>query len=234
MNKTKRRLKRLRRKEEKKKKEIRMAASSGARYGFCEVLERRLSSKFTPDFLERKLERMIPMFFYGTLKKGQRAHSFLKGAEFVSEAKTASQSFEMFRTSPGDEKDFPVVMQSVASKPESGVIWGEVWNVDPITLLEIDRMEGNTELYRRVQRFVWLTDIDVEGKPNLHPSAKVWMYIGVPKYWEDWPLVRAKQNKKDGKVPWYEWEAERYSSFGMGFEFALDNIDKRVKEVRCG
>lgn len=83
------------------------------------------------------------VFVYGTLKKGHRNHSFLKGARFIGPAQTAPfclmQAFESV-SSPG--KFTPGVFQV-----GSAAIAGEVYEVDETILAMLDKLEGVGEKY---------------------------------------------------------------------------------------
>ncbi|MCG8391462.1 MAG: gamma-glutamylcyclotransferase [Pseudomonadales bacterium] len=78
------------------------------------------------------------VFVYGTLKRGLRNHHFLRRARFVGAACTAP-AFQLFDLGgcPG------------AWLPGSGVIHGEVYEVDALTLASLDRLEEVPRVYRR-------------------------------------------------------------------------------------
>ena len=105
-----------------------------------------------------------PVFVYGTLKRGFPNHVHLAGARLVGDAVTVCA--------------FPLIVQgqffSPALIPEPGSghrIAGELWQVDPTKLAELDRLEsvGLPTGYIR-------DTIEVEtGAPPLRQAA--WTYF---------------------------------------------------------
>src|SRR5687767_5376125 len=113
-----------------------------------EELRQRITPH-SPDYFERKLEHLLPVFVYGTLKSGGRLHSILNGSPWLGEAHTVLSGFWMQEVTDGG---FPIVWEVPKASPElgkCGLIWGEVYVVDPVTLLELDRAERNTVMYER-------------------------------------------------------------------------------------
>lgn len=145
---------------------------------------RQRINQFSPDYMERKLEHLLPVFVYGTLKSGGRLHEILKGSPWLGEAHTALSSFWMQEVAEGG---FPIVWRIPKESPElgkSGFICGEVYVVDPVTLLELDRIERNTVMYQRGQHHVYLLDQKYKLQDGYHtPSLKCWMYSGNPDFW---------------------------------------------------
>lgn len=99
------------------------------------------------------------VFVYGSLKRGGTNHDLLEGAAFLGEAEV--EGLEMHATGRG----FP------ACVPGDGVVEGEVYRVDDETLLEVDRLEGVPDLYRRRR---------VEG---------MWVYVWAGEPGEGWERV---------------------------------------------
>jgi gamma-glutamylcyclotransferase (GGCT)/AIG2-like uncharacterized protein YtfP len=77
-------------------------------------------------------ETSIPLFVYGTLKKGFGLHSALNGAPFIQDA--SLKGFQMFSLGgyPGIVRD-----------EKAGTVKGEIYEVDPITLHRLDYIEGS-------------------------------------------------------------------------------------------
>ena len=152
----------------------------------------------TPDFIDRKLDRHIPVFVYGTLKKGLSNHYLLEGAPYLGSAITDTARFYMRET-----EHFPIVFEANGQKKVSaGKIFGEVYVVDPKRLLQLDRLEGNGYMYQR--ELVWTKLLDQDRSTALLPHIKTWMYVGVPSYFSMSPLGNVKGKEASvGMV--YEW-----------------------------
>lgn len=83
----------------------------------------------------------IPIFVYGTLKRGGSNQAEMRGHHFVGPA----------RTTPGHALYSLGEYPGLVGEPEgSGVVSGEVWAVAPAGLRRLDAFEGVPEgLYRR-------------------------------------------------------------------------------------
>jgi gamma-glutamylcyclotransferase (GGCT)/AIG2-like uncharacterized protein YtfP len=77
------------------------------------------------------------VFVYGTLKRGERNHSFLRNATFVSDARTVD------RFSLLDLGSFPAMVRHPAETQVSG----EIYQIDANILERLDRLEGVPTLY---------------------------------------------------------------------------------------
>ena len=83
----------------------------------------------------------IPVFVYGTLKRGGSNHSFMEGQVFLGETRTVP-GYRLYEVA-----DYPGMVHEKAD--QRGVL-GEVWAVDVHTLAQLDELEGIDEkLYRR-------------------------------------------------------------------------------------
>jgi len=91
-----------------------------------------------------------PIFVYGTLRRGERAHPLLSGASFLGEARTEA-GYALI-----DLGTYPGLVRAV-----SGHVVGEVYEVDAPRLVELDAYEGHPVLFRRVE--IGLDCID--GRP---------------------------------------------------------------------
>lgn len=136
----------------------------------------------TPDYLERKLEGQIPVFVYGSLREGFHNHGVIQGSPYIGEAVTSIEKYEMREPSHGG---FPLVFLRGIRDPKtnasSGKVRGEVYVVDPRTLLELDRLENNGKMYTRSLQYVYLKDQNLGGKGK--PIKKVWMYLSNEDFW---------------------------------------------------
>ena len=80
----------------------------------------------------------MKIFVYGTLKRGQPLHYALHGQTYVGEARTLPH-FRLFSLG-----EYPGLVN--AERPGDGLaIEGEVWDVDPCCLAELDEIEAVDE-----------------------------------------------------------------------------------------
>lgn len=79
------------------------------------------------------------VFVYGSLKRGFHNHLLLENAVFLGEYETLGQ-FTMY-----DYGSFP----AVTVQPSNYSIFGELYEVDDITLEILDDLEGHPEWYDR-------------------------------------------------------------------------------------
>jgi len=99
----------------------------------------------------------IPVFVYGTLKKGHGNHPALEGATFLGEGQTVAP----YALHAGD--GLPMVDEANPISP----IHGELYLVDAHTLAALDRLEGHPSFYCRK----WV--------PIRHPGGTgyAWLYF---------------------------------------------------------
>lgn len=81
------------------------------------------------------------VFVYGSLKRGFGNNAFLRDARFVCETRTKDHGFAMISL-----ESFPAVFTDGRYAIE-----GEVYAVDAYTLLRLDSLESNGELYERIE-----------------------------------------------------------------------------------
>ena len=97
------------------------------------------------------------VFVYGTLMRGERAHSYLSKAEFVGEYRLSDYAIYNLGLYPG-------------IRPKKGcVVYGEVYAVDDRMLRDMDRYEGEGSLYYR-------TPVTVEND-NDRIDAVAYVYV---------------------------------------------------------
>lgn len=179
-----------------------------------ELFDRR--NPETPDYLDFKNLRNIPIFVYGSEMTGGKLHRFLQNdieAIFLGDGRTATASYVMEKA----EWDGPVVFNTVAQN--SFRVYGEVYLVSPKTILNLDKLNANNEIMRREKRFIWLMEQGIKGKANLHPALKCWMYTGIENYWEDQTTHRMETKKGYAGESAYEWKTD--------FQFEIPEFLKR-------
>jgi gamma-glutamylaminecyclotransferase len=103
------------------------------------ILEELQIDESLPEYQPETKHRL---FVYGTLKRGFGNNPLLSRATFLTPAQTADNSFMMF--------DFGGV-PGVRELSEGGeyAIFGEIYEIDGIDLLNCDILENNGHIYKR-------------------------------------------------------------------------------------
>lgn len=91
------------------------------------------------DFDMEDEKEKFAVFVYGTLMRGERAHSFLSGAKFIGEYRLDDYAMYNLGWFPG------------ISPSKGDCVFGEVYEVDLETLQEMDVYEGEGHLYHRTR-----------------------------------------------------------------------------------
>lgn len=146
---------------------------------FMANLSRR-RSKFTPDYFQRKMEDHIPMFVYGAMKKGGFLYDDIMDSCYYLGSGTTSQGHWDLRTE--ENGYYPIMMKSFQGEDAFlGKVRGQVFVVDPLTLLQVDRMEQNGVLFKRQKIFIALHDQKYTTKDGLRATIiPCWTYVGLP------------------------------------------------------
>lgn len=89
--------------------------------------------------------KIIPVFVYGTLKRGYHNNILLKGSTFIGKASTVDKW-----TMVGEGRGFPYVVEK--DEMLGNNIVGEVFYVDVITMARLDMLEGvSSNHYKKVK-----------------------------------------------------------------------------------
>ena len=99
----------------------------------------------------------MKVFVYGTLRKGLAWHSLIKNSEFIGEAKTKDKYCLYAENIPFLFKD-----------EEVSKIKGEVYEVDELTLKNLDKLEGHPNWYYREEVSIIL---------NTEKEIIAWVYF---------------------------------------------------------
>ncbi len=153
-------------------------------------LQKRITDSMTPDFVELKQKSSLqPVFVYGTLKKGHRLHDVLSGCPYLGRGITSIARWDLKNAPQGS---FPIMFKLKTENPHKGKVCGEVYAVDPLTMLELDEIESNGRMYQREKVHIRLRDQHYKTTTgDMNPSVQCWTYVGVDKYWEDTMCWRA-------------------------------------------
>lgn len=128
---------------------------------------KQLKARFidTPDFMDLKNIKNIPILIYGDLKHKNRNHNLLRDAKYLGEATT---SWNQFIIKSRNMRPVAVDLTIPAN-----FIVGELYAVDPITMLLIDRSCGNTRYTNR--EMVWVKCVNGSHETR---SMQAWMHVG--------------------------------------------------------
>lgn len=185
-------------------------------------LGKRVNQSCTPDFIDlKKKSPLQPVFVYGTLKRGNRLHDVISGCDYLGRGLTSIARWEL-RNAP--HSSFPIMFKMDNNHPNRGKIWGEVYAVDPLTLLELDEIENNGRMYQRTKVHITLKDQTYKTTTgDKNPSIQIWTYLGVHKYWENDQCWRAPYVELDG-TRIYDWQAlTSWSEYVQTFTSDMDD-----------
>lgn len=145
---------------------------AGALSMFTELKAR---SVYTPDMdVMETYTDYIPIFEYGIRKNyGNTPHPQFKGAKYLGEALTTSETFVM-----KEHLDFPYVFKIKHTSPSAKRILGQLFAVPIITLLTLDRSYNNNIICRRHKVYVKCMDQFAPFKQaERRPVIEAYMYI---------------------------------------------------------
>ena len=124
-------------------------------------------SKYTPDMPALNLRNWHTVAVYGTLKKGNALHGMLRNAKFISGGWTESDRFVLYDIKTGTEK-FPVAMSTATQLGRRVAV--EVYQVKPEVIKNLDVIEENGYLYKRIRTKI----LQQNGL-----TEYAWFYIGL-------------------------------------------------------
>mgnify|MGYP006365673073 CR=1 FL=1 len=142
-------------------------------------LQRRQAQ--TPDFKDIRLKEKVLLFIYDDMKKGGLNNYFLTESDYLGVARTASNFYKM-RTGI-----FPIVFdEEDKNTVVRGFIQGEIFAVSPETILAMDRLKCNGEMFSRKKRNFFLEEQHRTTKDGKKQAITVtaYIYIGVNEFWK--------------------------------------------------
>lgn len=95
------------------------------------------------------------VFVYGTLKRGHGNHRLLESSEFFGDA-TTEKPHALYVSG------LPYLMESPNEGDQGRHVIGEIYEVNPIVLRDLDMLEGHPTLYER--KLIEVRGIDDEIK----------------------------------------------------------------------
>jgi len=114
------------------------------------------------------------VFVYGTLKRGFCNHALLAEAEFIGEATTVAR-FGLYLGADDyalDGEEIPYLYRHPKVTDEAISVHGEVWEISPTMLRQLDRLEGHPEWYRRESIQVQInSEAPMEVQTYLRPGS---------------------------------------------------------------
>ncbi|MEB3254794.1 MAG: gamma-glutamylcyclotransferase family protein [Synechococcaceae cyanobacterium] len=112
-------------------------------------------------------QETIPVFVYGTLRRGQANHHLLRGAHWGGEQRLPGARLH-------DLGPFPMAIATPDTAADA--VQGELWWVDAATLARLDHLEGHPRLYER-------------RRLALASGQRAWVYLGRPKQVRHSPVL---------------------------------------------
>lgn len=182
-----------------------------------DTLIARRDTEFTPDFDELKTEDFHLLFVYGTLKCGGRLTHLLDGCPYLGEGYLLANNYNLLSTTREGAADggFPVLKWVGHDHHMSGKVAGEIYVVDSVRLLGLDRVERNGEMYRRGK--YWVKPYEqarIQGKSM--QVIKCWTYVGIDAFWKNHRL----------------WQLEpEYHATQLNDQIKMHNFDVRQKRA---
>lgn len=163
----------------------------------------------TPDIFEIRKYPHIPVFVYGTLKKGFSNHRLIEDAVYLGAAHTLSGTYNMKETG-----SFPVVYKDWDGVQKAH-IRGEMYACAPEHVISMDVLESNGTMYQR--HLVGFNCEDQEPKKERkYPFhfLKAWIYCAIPEYWDSIKIesLSTKKNPCHPKLSqktFFEWRSEQ-------------------------
>jgi gamma-glutamylcyclotransferase (GGCT)/AIG2-like uncharacterized protein YtfP len=130
------------------------------------------------------------VFFYGTLKRGQRSNHLLRDQEFVGVAKTLPR-YRLY-----DCGEHPALVDD----PQNGIaIHGEIWRVNDETLKKLDEYEGVPDYFSR-RPILLQGERDVSTSQSLDCDVQAYFFNGDVSSLKDvgdrWPMADKSETRR--------------------------------------
>lgn len=152
-------------------------------YHFSDQLADSLEaiSYFTQDVPLLECYENHYVFVYGTLKRNGPRHEILKdtpGTKWCGVGVTVDDRYDLLINDPEEFNGvFPIAFDRV-SRQRDAKIKGEVWLVPTNLLIRLDQIEGNTYMFEREKRGIWV------GQKRI----MAWVYLGLKGFWNTYTL----------------------------------------------
>lgn len=155
---------------------------------------------YSPDLHELEQFEEHLLFVDNNLKMSiGRWSIYLSNAKFLGSAVTLFDHFIMKRT-----VQFPITFENKTHAAHKKVL-GDLWAIDPLTVLRLDVMHNNGDFWYRKKVPVKCLDQDAPYKNgDKRPIISAWMYLGDEEHWENTTMVFAG-NQKVGKEFVWHW-----------------------------
>lgn len=135
--------------------------------------------KFTPDFNKLRLKQNILVFVYDDFRIRGGFNPVLNDSKYLGFAISATDLYVL------KGHRLPVLLDTTKKADLKGRIKGEVYAVPPETLLRMDKIRHNGNLFKRIERTFFLTDQKYKTKNGTSiPSVKAFVYMGIPEQWQ--------------------------------------------------
>ena len=176
------------------------------------ILERLASrQEYTPDFPRLRLQDHVLVFnYFKEFKLGRELINLLypKESAYLGKAYTAMDNYVMKELQSNSETRVlfknDVVSPTNFSPLFKSHVKGELYALTPEALLNMDRVIGNNHRFYREEKFVVPKEQSPVFKHQVRTTVKVYMYFGVEKFWENYPMIKS-HNSKDTELNKWMW-----------------------------
>ena len=177
--------------------------------GTCEKLASR--NTFTPDFPKLRLQNHILVFnYFKPFKIGGRFQPLLRPTEsaYLGKAYTIMDNYVVKEAQ--NDSDIRVCFKNDKVPPANfsplfrSHVKGELYALSPEALLNMDRIMKNNHHFYREEKYVVPTEQASVFKDDGGTTVRAFMYFGVEEFWENYPLVKAR-NLKDNDIGKWMW-----------------------------
>jgi gamma-glutamylcyclotransferase (GGCT)/AIG2-like uncharacterized protein YtfP len=149
-----------------------------------------IGNNLSPDIPDLEWKNGHVLFTYGTLKSGFSRHDFLlhEGAQFIAAAAT-THTYALYYN-PKAKDPFPILIPPIQGHPQGNVL-GQLWLVRPKTIIELDKLERNRELYNRMKMNVQVLSKPHHNAFQQYASIYAWGYMGMALAWH-WRAINGE------------------------------------------
>lgn len=130
-----------------------------------------------------------PLFVYGTLKSTESRNSALDpngSSEYLANCVTVDRMMMWQRNA---KDNFPIIFDDLATdladdfKPYVASVVGELWHVSTETLISIDAIEGNPDVFTRKPIKAQVLSKVAGSDYQLFETVTIWAYVGNKSFW---------------------------------------------------
>lgn len=159
----------------------------------------RRENKYSPDmsWMTWKYAR-LPVFIYGTAKVGMSDHALMKKFPMLGSAHTVTETYSMYISKENEA----VVFYEPNSSYSKGRVYGEIFIVPPVVVLNLDNFYCQGEHFSRS----WIDVVfhDADAKQSYPIKAVTW--LGIRPNWAKYLIGKSVHRSViDSGGRWYNF-----------------------------